>query len=44
MIISVKLVIILAAIFLIGILLGYLIRKFFAETKVKTAESLAERG
>src|SRR3989304_2716862 len=43
MIISVKLVIILAAIFLIGILLGYLIRKIFAETKVKTAESLAKR-
>lgn len=43
MIISVKAVIILAAIFLIGILLGYLIRKFFAETKVKTAESLAKR-
>jgi len=43
MIISVKLVIILAAIFLIGILLGYLIRKIFAEIKVKTAESLAKR-
>lgn len=43
MIISVKAVIILSAIFLIGILLGYLIRKIFAETKVKTAESLAKR-
>ena len=43
MIISVKLGIILAAIFLIGILLGSLIRKIFAETKVKTAESLAKR-
>lgn len=43
MIISVKAVIILSAIFLIGILLGYLIRKIFAEIKVKTAESLAKR-
>ncbi len=43
MIISVKAVIILSAIFLIGILLGYLIRKIFTETKVKTAESLAKR-
>ena len=43
MIISVKAVIILSAIFLIGILLGYLVRKIFAEIKVKTAESLAKK-
>jgi ribonuclease Y len=41
--ISVNAAIILSAMFLIGILLGYLIRKIFTETKVKTAESLAKK-
>jgi ribonuclease Y len=41
--ISVNAVMILAAIFLACIALGYIIRKIFAETKVKTAESLAKK-
>ncbi|MEK6589518.1 MAG: ribonuclease Y [Nitrospinota bacterium] len=43
MIISVKEVIVLTVIFLVGIIIGYLIRKLFAETKIKTAEALAKK-
>jgi ribonuclease Y len=43
MIISVKEVIVLAVIFLVGIIIGYLIRKLFAETKIKTAEAIAKK-
>jgi ribonuclease Y len=43
MIISIKEVAILTLIFLIGIFLGYLVRKFFAEIRVKTAEAMAKK-
>ncbi|MBI4378699.1 MAG: ribonuclease Y [Nitrospinae bacterium] len=43
MIISVKEVIVLSVIFLVGIIIGYLIRKLFAETKIKTAEAIAKK-
>lgn len=43
MIISIKIVIALAIIFILGILVGYIVRKLFAETKVKTAETLAKK-
>lgn len=43
MIISIKEAAILTMIFLIGILLGYLVRKFFAEIRVKTAEAMAKK-
>lgn len=43
MIISIKEVAILTLIFLIGILLGYFVRKFFAEIRVKTAEAMAKK-
>lgn len=43
MIISIKEVAILTLFFLIGILLGYFVRKFFAEIRVKTAEAMAKK-